>query len=118
MSTAVGFYANSVSEAIINFLASLQGMDRFHATTELAAIDLSSGVVIRPDPDFPGGEMLQVQFVPNDVSSSVAVHTYKLVDTFLVRHARMLEVSEGGRVDQHYDHIVEHFSRKTGFGLE
>lgn len=118
MSTAIGFYADSIGESIINFLASLQGMDRYNAATELAAIDLSSGMVIRPDPDFPGGEMLQVQFVPNDVSSSVAVHTYKLVDTFLVRHARMLEVIEGGRVDQHYDQVLEHFALKTGFGLE
>lgn len=118
MSTATGFYANSVSEAIINFLASLQGMDQYHASTELAAIDLSSGMVIRPDADFPGGEMLQVQFAPTDSAASVAVHTYKLVDTFLVRHARMLEVREGGKVDQHYDQIVEHFSVKTGFGLE
>lgn len=118
MSTENSFDPDSVASRIVAFLASLQGMDEYRPAPATAAIDLMSGTIVWPDVHFPHGEKLKVQFAPAASNAAVSVHTYKLVDTFLVRHARMLEVMEGGRVDQHYDQIKEHFSIKTGFGLE
>lgn len=118
MSTENSFDPDSIASRIVAFLASLQGMDEYRPAPATAAIDLMSGTIVWPDVHFPHGEKLKVQFAPAASNAAVAVHTYKLVDTFLVRHARMLAVMEGGRVDQHYEQIKEHFSIKTGFGLE
>lgn len=117
MSTDNSFDPDSIASRIVAFLASLHGMDEYRPAPATAAIDLMSGAIIWPDVHFPGGEMLKVQFAPAASNVAVSIHTYKLVDTFLVRHARMLAVMEGGGADQHYEMILEHFALKTGFGL-
>lgn len=118
MPTETSLNPNSIAARIVNFLASLHGMDEYDPDAGIAAINLSSGVVVRPDAGFPDGEMVRVTFADAHVTSAVLVHTYKLVETLLVSHAQALAITGGGSAAQHYHHIQEHFSRKTGFGLE
>lgn len=119
MSAGNSFDPDSMASRIVSFLASLQGMDEYRPAPATAAIDLMSGAIVWPDVHFPDGDKLKVQFAPATSNAAVSVHTYKLVETFLVRHAQMLAVSEGsGSAAQHYEQIKEHFYIKTGFGLE
>jgi hypothetical protein len=109
---------HSIASRIVHFLANLQGMDEYQPAAAIAAIDLATGTIVWPDAGFPDGAMLKVQFGSGS-TITVSIHTYKLVETFLIRHAQMLAVSESrGSVAQHYKDIKEHFAIKTGFGLE
>lgn len=108
---------STTAERIIDFLANLQGMDRLQTMVEegrrKAVIDLNTAAIIEADPGFPDAELL-VYELPSGVR--MRVHTHKLMEQVLVRHATELAVTEGGTVKQQYDHISEHFQCKTGFG--
>lgn len=106
----------TTADSVIDFLTSLQGMDRWESSVEgshAAVIDLSTGATIAADPEFPDGEMLAYERA-NGIKARV--HTHKLVAQFLVRHATELSVTQGGTAKEHYQHISDHFYRKTGFG--
>lgn len=118
MSKENSFDPDSTASRIVVFFASLQGMDEYRPAPAAAAIDLASGAIVWPDVHFPEGDKLKVQFAPAASNAAVSIHTYKLIEMYLVRHAQMLAVSEGsGSVAQHYKDIKEHFSIKTGYGL-
>lgn len=51
--------------------------------------------------------------VPMGPSSGFA---HKLILQLFVRHASELAITEGSTVKDHYNHVSEHFYRKTGFG--
>lgn len=106
----------SISDRVIDFLGNLQGMDRLQTSLEEprnAVIDLNTTAIIEADPEFPDAEMLVFER-PNGMRTRV--HTHKLMEQVLVRHAYELSVTEGGSVKEQYQQISEHFVRKTGFG--
>lgn len=107
---------NTVAERVIDFLGNLQCMDRFMSLIEnprTAVIDLNTGAIIEADPGFPEADMLVYERA-NGVKSRV--HTYKLIEPLFLRHAYELSITEGGTVKEQYQHISEHFRRKTGYG--
>lgn len=112
------FDPNSTAARVIDFIASLFGMDRYSVPMGNAAIDLRTGMIVRPHEDYPDGEMLKVEHGPN-VSDRAQIHAHKLVDSLLVRHAEALAITnpEGGKARDHYAHIANHFQRKTGAQL-
>lgn len=113
------FDPKSTAAQIIDFIASLFGMDHFEVPMGNAAIDLRSGLIVRPHEEHPDGLMLKLQFGPG-ASDRTQVYAHKLVDSLLVRHAEALEITnpEGGKARAHYVHITEHFERKTGVQLD
>lgn len=107
---------NTVAERVIDFLGNLQGMNRFITLTEdsrTAVIDLNTGAVIEEDPDSPEADMLYYERT-NGVKSRV--YTHKLIEPLFLRHAYELSITEGSTVKEQYQHISEHFRRKTGYG--
>ena len=92
-------------------------MDRLQTLVEdprTAVIDLNTAAIIEADPEYPHGEVLLYERATGTKSR---VYTHKLVSQLFVRHASELAITEGGTVKDHYTHISEHFSHKTGLGL-
>lgn len=89
-------------------------MDRLE-TPKDAVIDLQTAAIIEAHPQFPDAEIMLVAY-PSGLKTEV--HTHKLVELLLVRNSEAMAITnpEGGRAQDHYLHIADHFSRKTGFG--
>lgn len=107
---------STVAERVIDFLGNLQGMDRFMSLIEdprTAVIDLNTGAIIEADPAYPEADMLVYERA-NGVKSRV--YTHKLIEPLFLRHAYELSITEGSTVKEQYQHISEHFRRKTGYG--
>lgn len=113
------FDSNSAAAQVIDFIAALFGMDRYDVPIGNAAIDLRTGMIVRPHEDYPDGEMLRLDHGPA-LSDRAPVHTHKLVESLLVRHAEALAITnpERGKARDHYIHIADHFQRKTGTHLD
>lgn len=79
-----------------------------------AVIDLNTAAIIEADPEFPEGEMLVYERANG---AKLRVHTNKLIEPLFVRHAYELSITDGSTVKEQYQHISEHFQRKTGYGL-
>jgi hypothetical protein len=109
------FDPNSQAARVIDFIADLFGMDRFYVPLGNAAIDLHSGLIVRPHEEFPDGEKLKLEYAPGANPDRTEVHTHKLMESLLVRHAEALAITnpEGGNARAHYAHIADHFQRKT-----
>lgn len=108
--------STTIAERVIDFLSNLQGMDQLQSLFEQqrkAAIDLNTMAIIEADPDFPDGEQLLCERANE---SKVRVSAHKLIEHLLVRHAYEMSVTEGSTVKEQYQHISDHFRRKTGFG--
>lgn len=119
MSNENSFHPDALPVPIISFFASLHEMNAYEASTGIAAIDLYSGMVVLSNADLPSDEMVKVQLGANHGTAfAVSVFTHTLAEMFLVGHAQAQTVTQGGNAAQHYKHIQDHFSRKTGFGLE
>lgn len=103
--------------AIVDFIAALPGLDRLQRVDlddrRPGAIDLLSGQIIEPSPDFPEGDVLLVERANGQ---QVLVHSFKLVDALILRAAQSMALSEGGNASGHYDHLKHHLKVKTGFG--
>lgn len=109
--------STTVSERVIDFFANLQGVDRLQTSVEQprkAVIDLNTAAIIEAHPDHPDGEILMYEG-PNGVRTGV--YTNKIKEQLFVRHAYEMSITEGGSVKEQYQHISEHFERKTGYGL-
>lgn len=107
---------STVSQRVIDFFANLQGMSRLQTSVEQprnAVLDLNTAAIIEADPEFPDGEVLMYEG-PNGVRTRV--HTSKLKEQLFIRHAYELSITEGYTVKEQYQHISEHFERKTGYG--
>jgi len=78
-----------------------------------AVIDLRSATIYEVHPEFPNGEFLSAEL---ESGRKVSVATHRLVEHLFVRHAEAMAVLEGGNVRSQYEHISDHFPRKTGFG--
>lgn len=112
---------NNTSSRIISFLSELHGLDDFSVSTGNAVIDLRSGMIIHPSDNYPDGEMLSLEYAPGALlfgkPGRVDVYTYKLVNLYLLHHAEVEAIMNGGKVKYYYDHISNHFSYKTSFQL-
>lgn len=107
---------NTIAERVIDFLGNLQGMDRLMSLVETprhAVIDLNTAAIIEADPEFPDGEMLLYERADGAKSR---VHTFKLIEPVLLRHAYQVSITEGGTTKELYQEIYEHFQLKTGYG--
>jgi len=107
----------TIAERVIDFLGNLQGMNRLDPLVEdprHAVIDLNTGAIIEADPDSPEGDRLIYERANGTKSR---VYTHKLIEPLFLRHAYELSITEGGTVKNQYQHISEHFQRKTGYGL-
>lgn len=109
---------SQLSQRLIEFLGGLHGMDHIkkvgsHATE--GVIDLASGMVVEASPDYPDGEIFTVRHLNGHVSE---VYACKLIDHLLVRHAQAMAIMEpqGGKAQDHYEHIRQHLVVKTGYG--
>lgn len=105
---------NTVAEKIVNFLAGLHGLDLLSAPASTAAIDLCTGMVIRPSLNYPDGLMLVLDYVSGSKHECTEVGTHKLVNSYLLRHARAEYAMNGGNVKDYFEHIHTRFSRETG----
>lgn len=108
--------STTVAERVIDFFANLQGVDHLQTALEhprKAVLDLNTAAIIEVHPDFPDGEMLMYEG-PNGVCSRVSTH--KLKEQLFVRHALEISVMEGNSAKDQYQHISDHFYRKTGYG--
>lgn len=118
---------STTASRIIDFLSRLHGLDDFPVPTGNAAIDLRTGMIIRPSENYPDGEMLVLEYAPGAMTQSLGcteVHTRKLVNLYMLHHAEMeaMENSDkgmfcfghAGKVKRYFDHISQHFSFKTG----
>ena len=104
----------TIAARIIDFLGDLYALDHLSLTPpRTAVIDVESGAIYEEHIDWPDGERLSVE-LPSGKKITVATH--KIVQHFLVRHAEALAVIENTKVRVQYDHVSDHFSRKTGFG--
>lgn len=106
----------TIAERVIDFLGNLQGMDRlmpFIEESRNAVIDLNTAAIIEADPEFPEGDLLVYERANGTKSR---VHTHKLIEPLFLRHAYELSITEGSTVKEQYQHISEHFRRKTGYG--
>ena len=112
-----GNYMNTtVAERVIDFFANLQGVNYFQTSLKhprKAVLDLNTAAIIEAHPDFPDGEMLMYEG-PSGVRSTVS--TNKLKEQLFVRHALEMSVMEGSSAKEQYQHISDHFDRKTGYG--
>lgn len=116
--------ARTTALQIINFLSSLHGLDDFPVPTGNAAIDLRTGMIIRPSENYPGGERLTLQYANGANPDRVDVCTRKLVNLYMLHHAEveaiensgkgMFFFGHAGKVKHYFDHISQHFSFKTG----
>jgi len=108
--------STTIAERVIDFLGNLQGMDRLQTMLEeprKAVIDLNTAAIIEADPEFPDGEQLLYERADG---AKLRVHTHKLIEQLFVRHASEMSVTEGSTPREQYQHISDHFQRKTGFG--
>lgn len=105
--------ADCTAVQIIHFIGGLFGMDLYGEPLGTAAIDLRSGMIVRPDADFPDGEVLQLE-VRTGAEGQARVDAHRLVESLLVRHAEALTITEGGSAHAHYRRIAEHYRLKTG----
>ena len=104
------------AQRVIEFLTGLHGMDRLQTPIESprqAAIDLQMASIIEADPNDPDCQFLLVEY-PWGVKTRVFAH--KLVDVLLVRNSEAMAITdpESGDAKSNYEHIKEHFIRKTG----
>ncbi|MCY0852545.1 hypothetical protein [Cupriavidus sp. D39] len=107
----------TIAERVIDFLAGLHAMDRLQgplSNPRHAAIDLESATVYEAHADFPDAELLQAEL---SSGRTVNVSTHKLIEHLMARHAKAMAIlePEGGVTRDHYEHISDHFARKTGF---
>ena len=106
----------TIAARVIGALGNLHGMDHLQlsltAKTQ-AVIDLQSGTVYTEDVDWPDGERLSAELASG---KKISVATHCLVQLLLIRHAEAMAVIENTAVRAQYDHICDHFTRKTGFG--
>lgn len=106
----------TIAERVIDFLGNLQGMDKLRTMLEQprkAAIDLNTAAIIEADPEYPDGELLLYERADG---ARLRVNTNRLIQQLFVRHAYEMSVTEGSTVEDQYQHIADHFQRKTGFG--
>jgi|LakWasMe74_LOW10_FD_contig_21_7427_length_556_multi_6_in_0_out_0_1 hypothetical protein len=108
---------NTVASKIISFLAGLHGLDVFFVPIGNAAIDLRTGMIIRPSFNYPDGLMLVLEYAPGSNPDRIEVSTHKLVNSYLLRHAWAEYAMNGGNVKDYFEHIHTRFSRETGNGL-
>lgn len=107
--------ANTTASRIIDFLSGLHGLDDFPVPTGNAVIDLRTGMIIRPSESYPDGAMLSLEYATGANPDRVDVYTHKLVNEYLIHHAEVEAITNGGKVKFYFDHINDHFSRKTGY---
>ena len=107
------YFILTISTAIIDFLSHLHGLER---GPDGSALDLSTGLIMEADENFPDGEMLRVVY-QNGMKHTVPMN--RLVDVYLLRHANAMSITEeeGGGVKEQYEAIVHHFTVKTGFDI-
>jgi len=106
----------TIAERVIEFLGNLQGMDQLQPMIEdprKAVLDLNTAAIIEADPEFPDGETLIYERADG---VKARVSTVKLIEPLFLRHAYQVSNTEGGTVKEHYQHISDHFARKTGYG--
>lgn len=106
----------TTAQRIVDFLASLHGIDVYIASEEEArrdAIDVLSGTVFRADPSFPDGEMLMVEYADGRLAT---LYAHKVVDALMLRHAQAQAVAapDSGTVTKQYQTINRHYLLKTG----
>lgn len=108
-----------IANRVVDFLSGLHGIDRLQTgiaeeTPRVAVIDLHTAAIIERHPDYPDAEYLKVEYAFGVVA---VVHTFKLANALLLRHAQAEAAMNGGNVKNYFDHINDHFTRKTGFGV-
>lgn len=106
-----------IATKVVAFLGELHGFDHFDVPAGIAAIDLRSGLIVRPCPNDPDGDVLLLEYASGANPDRIKVSTHKLMQTFLLRHAEAEALSEGGSVKDYLREIDAHFSRKTGYGI-
>lgn len=106
----------TTSTAIIDFIASLHGMDRLQrldiTDQRPGAFDMLTAQAIEPSSDFPEGDMLILEGFNG---RRVLVHAHILLDALILRTAKAWSVTEGGSVKEQYQHLKDHLVHKTGF---
>jgi hypothetical protein len=108
------------AQSVIDFISGLHGMDHLQTPFDAprqAVIDLHTAAIIEADPDDPDCQFLLVEY-PWGLKTKVFTH--KLVDVLLVRNSEAMAVTnpESGDAQSNYEHIKDHFIRKTGVGLD
>ena len=68
---------------------------------------------IEPAAEFPEGDMLSIERIDG---RHVLIRTHKLVEALILRSAQAYSVTEpdGGDALERYEHLKDHFIRKTG----
>lgn len=105
------------ASAIIHFITGLHGVDRLQridiTDKRPGAFDLLTAQTIEASPDYPEGDMLVVESMNGKRN---LVHTHILMEALIVRTAQAWSITEGGGlgVRDHYVHLKEHLSVKTG----
>lgn len=99
------------SDRLITFYQGLCGVDLVEINGARGALDLESGIIYSADPELTEGGMIRAT-LPGGWTT--LVHEYKVSETLLQRHARMVTLSEGGRVEDAYRDITEHQQHKVG----
>jgi len=107
--------ANTIASRIIKFLSSLHGLDNFPVPTGNAAIDLRSGMIVRPSENYPDAQSLVLEYSPGTMPGCTEVCTAKLVNLYLLHHAEVEAIINGGQVKYYLEQINELFSLKTGY---
>jgi hypothetical protein len=102
-----------VAASIINFLANLHGLHEHSVDGHAAVVDLITGIAYVPNLEYEDGEIMTM-IAPGGSVISQTVSTYKVVQTYLVRHAEAMEIADGGTAKVQYDQIQKHFGLKTG----
>jgi len=103
----------TTAASIVAFLASLHGLHEHSINGREAVLDLITGIAYVPNPDYDDAAMLTM-IAPNGGVIAEAVLTFKVVETYLVRYAEAMAISDGGTAKMQYGQIREHFDVKTG----
>lgn len=107
----------TIADRVVEFLSGLHGIDRLQTgvaeeTPRVAVIDFHTAAIIERHPNYPDAEFLKVEYAFGVVA---AVHTHKLANALLLRHAQAEAAMNGGDVKDCFEQIDAHFTRKTGF---
>jgi hypothetical protein len=102
-----------IASRIIDFLSSLDGLHEHKVDGRAAVLDLLTGIAYVPSLEYEDGEMLTM-IAPGGNVVAQAVNTHKVVETYLVRYAQAVAISDQGTAKWQYEMITQHFHLKTG----
>jgi hypothetical protein len=98
---------------VIDYLKDIMGMTFVEASpTHDGVLDLHTGAIITANPEDPDANTLIIQYPGG---APMAVMTHVLVKHCFMQHARLSVEDEGGNFKLHFEHIQDHFYRKTGW---